>query len=81
MNKYHVTYFYLATGMDGIADTKDHGIVEASTKQEAMEIVAQRTLGDEYKDNLSYRYWGLTAKNISPPKKNYLIREKGWKET
>lgn len=38
---YHVTYFYLATGMDGIPDKEDYGIVTADTEDMAKEIAAK----------------------------------------
>ena len=38
MSKWHVTYSYLATGMEGKADTADCGIFEASTAAEAREM-------------------------------------------
>ena len=38
-NKYHVTYFYLATGMEGRPDTKDYGIVVAEDEEGAKNIV------------------------------------------
>jgi|WetSurSiteA1Bulk_404760.scaffolds.fasta_scaffold347448_1 hypothetical protein len=31
MKKYHVTFFYLATGMEGIPDERDFGIIIAPT--------------------------------------------------
>ena len=34
-NKYHVTYWYLATGQEGVPYTHDYGIIEASTPEEA----------------------------------------------
>jgi hypothetical protein len=37
MKKYHVTYYYLATGMEGIPYTKDFGIIEAKNEEEAKE--------------------------------------------
>lgn len=42
MPKYRVTYFYLATGMEGIADTRDYGTVEASNPEEARRKVADK---------------------------------------
>jgi len=38
--KYHVTYYYLATGMERNTDTRDYGVYEANDEQEAKEIVA-----------------------------------------
>jgi hypothetical protein len=40
MNKYRVTYYYLATGMEGRADTADYGIIEANTSEEAITPVS-----------------------------------------
>ena len=46
--KYRVTYYYLATGMEGNADTHDYGIYEAESEQEAREVVAiQKFPNDE----------------------------------
>lgn len=64
LKSYHVTYYYLATGMEGVADVRDYGVVTAKSEAEALEIIAQRTLGEEYKDNLTYRYWGLSAEEL-----------------
>lgn len=40
--KYRVTYSYLATGMEGHADNRDYGIVEASSADEAKGTVAKQ---------------------------------------
>lgn len=40
--RFHVTYYYLATGMEGIADERDYGIVEAENADEARSIVAKQ---------------------------------------
>lgn len=37
--KYHVTYFYLTTGMEGIPDKEDYGIIEADSPEEAKQKV------------------------------------------
>ena len=34
MNCYHVTYYYLAIGMEGNADTADYGYVYANSREE-----------------------------------------------
>lgn len=41
-HRYHVTYYYLATGMDGVPDERDFGIVEAQNEDAAKLIVAYR---------------------------------------
>lgn len=45
--KFRVQYFYLATGMEGIPDERDYGIVEAKTKQEAIEQVVMKELPED----------------------------------
>lgn len=52
---YHVTYYYLATGMEGRADTYDYGVVYANSKEEAIKKVA-RFRGTD---------WGLSAKLLN----------------
>lgn len=42
MKQWHVTYFYLATGMEGRADERDYGWVSADTELEAREIIAKK---------------------------------------
>ena len=65
MSKYHVTYYYLATGMEGQADTHDYGIIEANSEDEAMDKAVQARWGKEYeKDNKCWRHWGLTATKV-----------------
>ena len=62
MKKYHVTYYYLATGMEGRADTQDYGIIYASSKEEAISKVGYRR--DPKEPNKVYREWGLSAKEV-----------------
>ena len=60
MKQYHVKYYYLATGMEGIADTRDFGLIPADSEEEAFDKVAKlRGTYDEYEDNKTYRHWGL----------------------
>ena len=33
--KYHVTFYYLASGMEGHADRRDYGVVEAKSEKDA----------------------------------------------
>jgi hypothetical protein len=61
MNKYHVTYYYLATGMEGNADTADLGYVLANSEQEAIEIAGKRR--HPKADKLT-QTWGLSAKRV-----------------
>ncbi len=48
MKEYHVTFYYLATGMEGIPSTKDYGIVEAHSAQEAIDIVCVKESIDRF---------------------------------
>lgn len=38
--KYKVRYYYLATGMEGRADERDYGVIEANCADDAKNIVA-----------------------------------------
>lgn len=64
-NKYHVTYYYLATGMEGNADVRDYGIIYADNEKNAKEKVAYyydtESRAIPYPTNESYRLWGLNA--------------------
>lgn len=48
--KYRVTYYYLATGMEGIPDIEDFGIVESENSDDARQQVALR----EYPEDKLY---------------------------
>ena len=48
--KYQITYFYLATGMEGKADIQDYGIWEGDTPEEAIE----KAVIDEYPEDVVY---------------------------
>lgn len=65
-NTYHVKYYYLATGMEGRADTNDFGLIRADSKLDALEYVVNNldTKRQTYslEDNKCYRHWGLSAK-------------------
>ena len=50
MPKYHVKYYYLATGMEGHADERDFGIVDENTKEAAIDHVCQT----EYPQDIMY---------------------------
>jgi len=62
MSKYHITYFYLATGMEGQADTKDYGFVEANSAKEAIDIICHR----EYPNNKDNREFLKGCLSASP---------------
>ena len=48
--RFHVTYSYCASGMEGRRDEKDYGIIEAETADEAREKVVT----DEYPADVMY---------------------------
>ena len=62
MKTYHVTYYYLATGMEGVADTADYGLVEAESPEQAIEIVGKRMRPNE---EPWVQVWGLSAKEVA----------------
>jgi hypothetical protein len=55
MHAYHATYFYLASGMEGRADTADYGLVYAENQDEA------NAKGEILNGNST---WGLTVKLV-----------------
>jgi hypothetical protein len=61
MKTYHVTYYYCATGMEGRADTRDHGLIQANSEQDAIEQLGKRLYPKS--DKLT-QTWGLMAKEI-----------------
>ncbi|MEG9884055.1 MAG: hypothetical protein V6Z86_05475 [Hyphomicrobiales bacterium] len=48
--KFRVKYYYLATGMEGIPEEKDFGVVRAENAEQACSIVADR----EYPTDVMY---------------------------
>jgi len=42
MNIYRVEYYYLATGMEGNADERSYGTVNANTEEEAADKIAKQ---------------------------------------
>ncbi len=62
MKTWHVTYFYLATGMEGRADKQDYGFVDAETKEEAKEKAARRRCPEISERDLQWTIGCLTAK-------------------
>ena len=64
MSKYHVSYWYLATGMDGQPDEIDYGIVEANSKDEAKTIVADREYPNDEPDVRHFFLGCLSAEEV-----------------
>ena len=63
MPNYHLTYYYLASGMEGYADEHDYGVVEAPSHKMAMEKLAS----DKYPNDLRAQEFFvgcLTAKEV-----------------
>lgn len=45
--KYRVRYYYLATGMEGVADERDYGVFDAGSEKDAIEQAVEK----EYPSN------------------------------
>jgi hypothetical protein len=61
MNRYHVTFYYLATGMEGRALEKDHGMVNAGTPEAARQEICDRLYGGD-----PFALSCLNAKEVVP---------------
>ena len=61
MKTFHVTYYYWATGMENRVDSKDHGLIQAESEQDAIEKMGKRLYPKS--DKLT-QTWGLSAKEI-----------------
>jgi hypothetical protein len=47
--RYRVTFYYLATAMDGMADRRDYGVVHADSEEEAKnQVIARERADNEY---------------------------------
>lgn len=62
MKTYHVTYYYHATGMEGVADTKDHGIFYAESKDGAIRQCIKQNYPNEVGADREFLAGCLTAK-------------------
>jgi len=62
--RYHVTYFYLATGMEGRADKEDYGIIEATSPEDAKKKAARRRHPHESPQDIDWCVGCLTAKEV-----------------
>ena len=45
--KYKMDYYYLAQGMEGHAEEVDHGVIEANSKKEAIEVIALKEVPED----------------------------------
>ena len=50
VNKYHVKSYYCTTGMEGIPEINDYGIIEAESEDEAKDIIVNQ----EYPEDIKY---------------------------
>jgi hypothetical protein len=64
MPRYHLTYFYLATGMEGAPDVSDYGIVDAATPEEAKRVAARCRHPSMSESDLQWTMGCLTAKLV-----------------
>lgn len=62
MAQYHITYYYLATGMEGRPDIQDYGIVNASSPDEAKRKAARRYHPDMAAQDLDWVIGCLSAR-------------------
>lgn len=69
MNRYHVTFYYLATGMEVGALVKDHGMVNAGNPEEAKQEICNRLYGGD-----PFALGCLTAKEIVPKQPTRAIK-------
>jgi len=60
--RYHVTYYYLATGMEGLAQEEDYGVVLAKDKDEAKDIAARQRHPTMKEQDIEWVKGCLTAK-------------------
>lgn len=63
-NTYHVTFYYLATGMDGIPMERDHGSVTASSEKEAIDTVIKRQYAHHSDNDRGFVRGCLSAKLV-----------------
>lgn len=61
MSKFHVKYYYCVTGMEGRADEKDYGIIDAPSAHEAKHMVAKQTHPDASEERIRWIMSCLSA--------------------
>lgn len=64
--QYHVTYFYLATGMEGVPDTRDLGIVSARSEEDARRKAAEDMTPSGDKATIEWTMGCLTTRMVPP---------------
>lgn len=70
LDEYHVTYYYLATGMEGIADIRDYGVISASSPEDACNQIAVR----EEPNHVAWMLSCLSASKVKSPASCKLCR-------
>lgn len=68
MPYYDISYYYLATGMEGRADKRDYGTWYGSTKDEAMSLAIESVDGPVDEPTKSWIKDCLTAREITNPR-------------
>lgn len=63
-SEYEVTFFYLATGMNGNPLSKNYGIVKADSCEEAVNVIMERECDYSSKSDRQFFRGCLTAKLI-----------------
>lgn len=64
MYTFHVTYYYLATGMEGHADTRDYGTVIAESVDDAINKTIIHNYPRMSKSDAAWMKTCLTARRI-----------------
>lgn len=69
MGRYRVKYYYLATGLEGRADQRSYGIVEAESTEAAIDLIMEREFGHLTGIDQQWLRSCLTAYPVPPKKK------------
>ena len=64
VKQWHVTYYYLATGMEGRPDVEDYGVIAADNAAEAKEKAARRRHPKMSQRDLDWCIGCLSAKEV-----------------
>jgi hypothetical protein len=64
MPKYHVTYYYLATGMEGRPDIEDYGYINADSPEQARDHAARSKHPSLSESDIQWCIGCLTAKEV-----------------
>lgn len=72
LQKFRISYYYLATGMEGVPDIFPEKIIEAPSRDMAAYIYCMmffegmrgKSFSEFEKQDAVYRYWGLTMMEL-----------------